>query len=126
KSYLNYAGYGGKPQASYGQEKLNPIEKDIMETLEKNGYTVIPKFGFSQYKIDLVVRHPKKDEFVLAIECDGEYYASSPTVKERDRLREQQLASLGWKFYRVWLLDWINEKESELERIHQAFQEALK
>ena len=125
KNYLCYANYGGKPQNTLESEGLNPIEQEIFNTLEKAGIPLVPKFGFSQYKIDMVAKHPTKDEYVLAIECDGEYYASSPTAKERDRLREQQLASLGWKFYRIWLLDWINNKEQEIERIKKAYQEAL-
>ena len=61
----------------------------------------------------------------VAIECDGESYASTPTAKERDRLREQQLSALGWKFHRIWLLDWINNKELEIERIKRAYEEMI-
>ncbi len=125
KFYLSYANYGGKPQSINDDDRLNPIEREIFDTLQKNGIPLTSKFGYSQYKIDMVAKHPTKDEYVLAIECDGEYYASSPTAKERDRLREQQLASLGWKFYRIWLLDWINNKDQEIERIKKAYQEAL-
>ena len=73
----------------------------------------------------MVVKHPTKAKYVLAIECDGKSYASTPTAKERDRLREQQLSSLGWKFYRVWLLDWVNNKEQEIERIKMIYEEAI-
>ena len=125
KLYLNYANYGGKPQASNEVDDLNPLEQEIFDTLERNGIPLVSKFGFSQYRIDMVAKHPTKSEYVLAIECDGEYYASSPTAKERDRLREQQLASLGWKFYRIWLLDWVNNKEQEIEKIKRAYEEAI-
>jgi DNA polymerase III delta prime subunit len=125
KNYLSYANYGGKSQNISESERLNPIEQEIFYALERAGIPLVAKFGFSQYKIDMVAKHPTRDEYVLAIECDGEYYASSPTAKERDRLREQQLVSLGWKFYRIWLLDWINNKEQEIEKIKKAYQEAL-
>lgn len=125
KYYLSYANYGGKPQNTSEDDQLNPIEQDIFNTLQKNGIPLVAKYGFSQYKIDMVAKHSKTDDFVLAIECDGEYYASSPTAKERDRLREQQLASLGWKFHRIWLLDWINNKEEEIEKIKKIYQEAI-
>jgi hypothetical protein len=97
-------------------DDLNPLEQEIFDTLERNGISLVSKFGFSQYRLIWSQSTPTKSEYVLAIECDGEYYASSPTAKERDRLREQPLASLGWKFYRIWLLDWVNNKEQEIEK----------
>jgi len=37
----------------------------------------------------------------LAIECDGASYHSAPTARDRDRLRQQHLESLGWRFLRI-------------------------
>ena len=125
KSYLGYANNGVRTQGNIYSNKLNPLEQDIFDTLTKEGLSLIRNFGFSQYKIDMVVKHPTKAKYVLAIECDGKSYASTPTAKERDRLREQQLSSLGWKFYRVWLLDWVNNKEQEIERIKMIYEEAI-
>ena len=44
---------------------------------------------------------------VLAIECDGARYHSSPTARDRDRLRQDHLERLGWRFHRIWSTDWF-------------------
>ncbi|MBP7281558.1 MAG: DUF4011 domain-containing protein [Leptospiraceae bacterium] len=125
RSYLIYANSGIKRQELLDTKRLNPIEKDIFDSLANEGIPLIANFGFSEYKIDMVAKHPTKARYVLAIECDGESYASTPTAKERDRLREQQLSSLGWKFHRIWLLDWINNKEQEIERVKKIYEDTI-
>jgi very-short-patch-repair endonuclease len=60
--------------------------------------------GASRFRIDMVAEHPTKPErYVLAIECDGATYHSSYTARDRDRLRQQQLENLGWRFHRIWV-----------------------
>src|SRR5438445_5866152 len=74
----------------------------------------------------MVAEHPQKPgRFVLAIECDGASYHSSYTARDRDRLRQQQLESLGWRFHRIWSTDWFIRKEEELQRTLKAFEEAV-
>jgi hypothetical protein len=73
-----------------------------------------------------VVQDPDEPgKFVLAIECDGAMYHSSPTARDRDRLRQQHLEALGWKFHRIWSTDWFLRRESEIERTLRAFKSAL-
>jgi len=38
---------------------------------------------------------------LLGIECDGDDYRDAPTARDRERLREQVLAELGWNIQRV-------------------------
>jgi hypothetical protein len=74
----------------------------------------------------MVAEHPeKKGHFVLAIECDGASYHSLPTVRERDRLRQQQLEALGWRFHRIWSTDWFTRRETEIERAVAAYEAAV-
>ncbi|NEU72761.1 hypothetical protein PI95_009325 [Hassallia byssoidea VB512170] len=44
------------------------------------------------------------------IECDGAFYHSLPTARDRDRLRQQVLERLGWKIHRIWSTDWFRNK----------------
>lgn len=128
KFYIQYAASGGKLLGDKGLAKipLNPFEQDIFKNLEDQGISLIPQWGVSNYRIDMVAQHPEKaGEFVLAIECDGATYHSSPTARERDRLRQQQLESLGWRFHRIWSIDWFNNKQEEIERAIKAFEDAV-
>ena len=70
----------------------------------------------SGYWIDYAVRHPTQPgRYVLAIECDGATYHSSESARDRDRLRQEQLERLGWRFHRIWSSDWFYNKESAVE-----------
>ena len=79
--------------------ELNPFEVQVRDAVVKEGMEVTPQHGVSGYRIDFAVKHPEQPgRYVLAIECDGATYHSSPTARERDRLRQQLLEKLGWAF----------------------------
>src|SRR5205809_3113733 len=82
--------------------------------------------GASRFRIDLVAQHPRKPgRFVLAIECDGASCHSSPTARDRDRLRQAQLENLGWRYHRIWSTDWFVRKDEEVRRAVEAFHKAV-
>ena len=62
---------------------------------------------------------------VLAIECDGASYHSSETARDRDRLRQEHLQRLGWKFHRIWSQDWFTDKERETQKALAAYRTAV-
>lgn len=98
----------------------------MFDVLTGQGLKLIPQLGASRFRIDLVAQHPEKPgRFVLAIECDGASYHSSYTARDRDRLRQQQLENLGWRFHRIWSTDWFMRKEDEVKRVLTAFREAV-
>ena len=69
------------------------------------------------YKLDIAVRLPEQEAYVLGIECEGAYFFSGESVKERQIYREQLLASRGWNFHRVWARNfWLN-REKEVEKV---------
>ncbi|HEY9861412.1 MAG TPA: AAA domain-containing protein [Candidatus Obscuribacterales bacterium] len=126
--YLQYAASQGKilGDTGYSGVPLNPFEADIYNTLTAKGIPLQPQWGVSRYRIDFVAQHPQKPgRFVLAIECDGDSYHSSPTARDRDRLRQQQLESLGWRFHRIWSTDWFMRREEEIKRAVAAFEVAV-
>ncbi|MGE5595129.1 MAG: AAA domain-containing protein [Hyphomicrobiales bacterium] len=129
REYLAYAASGGHEEAggaSGNAAAATAFEKDVREVLEARGLQLVPHWGASTYRVDFAVRHPEDPErFVLAIECDGPNYQRVPTARDRDRLREQVLAGLGWRYHRIWSTDWYLRKEEEADRAVRAYQEAL-
>jgi very-short-patch-repair endonuclease len=128
RDYLQYAGSNGKRlgDAQLTNTPLNDFEAEIFDALAAQGLKLIPQLGASQFRIDMVAEHPNKPgRFVLAIECDGATYHSSYTARDRDRLRQQQLENLGWRFHRIWSTDWFMRKEEELKRALDAFRAAV-
>lgn len=127
--YLEYAASGGRILAGRGMTgaDLNPFEIDVLDTLTHKGIKLLPQYGVSKYRIDFAVQHPEQPgKFILAIECDGASYHSSHMACERDRLRQQRLEALGWRFYRIWSTDWFTKKSHEVDRFMQAYESAVK
>lgn len=126
--YLKYAASGGMLEGARSTLEIapNPFEADIASALADAGIQTIPQWGVSSYRLDLVAVHPVyPGRFVLAIECDGATYHSAPTARDRDRLRQQHLQALGWKFHRIWSTDWFHRRSQEIQRAKLAFQEAV-
>jgi very-short-patch-repair endonuclease/MoxR-like ATPase len=128
KQYLRFAASGGveiHPEGVVGSER-NPFELDVEDALRERGLEIVPQYGVSRYRVDLVAMHPKQPgRRVLAIECDGASYHSTPTVRDRDRLRQEHLELLGWRFIRIWSTDWFTRRDEEIERVLAAYRSAL-
>jgi very-short-patch-repair endonuclease len=130
KAYLEFAASGGTrlPEAEQaGKVPLNAFEADIRDALEARGLILRPQFGASRYRIDLAAMHPRKPgRPVLAIECDGASYHSSGTARDRDRRRQEHLQRLGWRFHRIWSIDWFFSREEEMDRAVAAYEDAVR
>jgi very-short-patch-repair endonuclease len=126
--YLQYAASRGTNLGEAALEKpaLNPFEVDVRDSLQREGIGVLPQYGSSGYLIDFVAKHPTHPgRMVLAIECDGASYHSSPTARDRDRLRQDHLERLGWRFHRIWSTSWFRDKPGEIARAVKAYETAV-
>ncbi len=129
RDYLDYAENGAV--ALQRAVSANPFERfhsefetEVCEFLRENGYSVDTQFGDSSFKIDLAVKRPDSSDYALAVECDGATYRSSKTARDRDRLRQDILERMDWKFYRIWSTDWFRNKRAEKEKLLAAVKEA--
>ena len=105
----------------------SPFEEAVYDFLMSKGYNVITQVGCSGFRIDMAVKAPVlSGKFVLGIECDGATYHSSRTARERDRLRQEMLESMGWRIYRIWSTDWIKDPKSEEDKLVAAVEESLR
>jgi very-short-patch-repair endonuclease len=105
---------------------MNGFEQDVMDTLTAKGLRLIPQLGVSSYRLDFAALHPAiPNRYVLAIECDGSPYHSSATARDRDRLRQKHLEAMGWRFHRIWSLDWHDDRASEVARVIAAYDAAV-
>lgn len=128
RGYLKYAETGGAELSGSDEvEPLNPFEVDVLDKLAAAGLDIVPQYGCSGYRIDFAVRHPDQTKnFVLAVEADGASYHASHTARDRDRLRQDHLERLGWRFCRIWSTDWFNNHTREVERVLDAYRAALR
>ncbi|BAL23679.1 DUF4011 domain-containing protein [Azoarcus sp. KH32C] len=129
RNYLEYARSGILPQEiETGLEPDSDFEVSVIDLLESWGYSVTPQLGVAGFRIDIAVRHPRyPSAYLAAVECDGATYHSGVSVRDRDRIRQEILESLGWKgkIWRIWSTDWFRNPLSEAKNLY-AFLESLK
>lgn len=127
KEYLNYAENG----ITYENENstIDAIKSafvlDVYNEIVKAGFQADTMVGYSGHKIDIAVKHPTTPDYVLAIECDGETYRLGRTTRDRDRLRQEVLERLGWKYYRLWSMSYFRNKDTEIKKMLDAINKAI-
>ena len=128
RGYLRYAESGGADLGDVvdPRPEMNGFERDVFAALGAAGIGAVPQLGTSGYYLDFALQHPAKPgRFVLAVECDGASYHSAPNARERDRLRQQQLEAIGWRFHRIWSTDWYRDRAHESARLVAAYAAAV-
>lgn len=122
KNYLEFALKGPRAIVEQslptGQAPDSPFETAVIKALRDRNWTVHPQVGCSGYRIDLGVVDPRAPgRYLVGIECDGRSYHSGATARDRDRLRQHVLESLGWSIHRIWSTDWWLNPEAEMEKL---------
>lgn len=123
KQYLEFAERGevaliANTNAEIDDHFDSPFEEAVCHALREKGLIIKTQVGCSGYKIDMAIRDKNNPgKFLLGIECDGASYHSSATARDRDRLRQQVLEKLDWKFYRIWSTDWFRNPQRELDKL---------
>ncbi|MGV3694495.1 MAG: DUF3320 domain-containing protein, partial [Paracoccus marcusii] len=98
---------------------------DVARVIRDLGYLADPQVGSAGFRIDLGVRHPDRPgQYLAAVECDGAAYHGALWARERDRLRQDILENLGWRFHRIWSTDWFHRREAEIVRLRDALSQA--
>lgn len=121
RNYLEYARNGVLPmERETGLPPDSDFEIAVMDVLRGKGFEVEPQLGVAGFRIDLGVKHPThRSGYLAAIECDGAAYHSGVSVRDRDRIRQEILESLGWngRIWRIWSTDWFRNPLSETQRM---------
>lgn len=128
KAYLEYIDNIEVSKRS-SDDNIDGVINDVYNFLSNEGYMVERRIGVSDFRIDLAIKHPVTDEYVVAIMLDGPSYKIG-NCSDVNRLQEMLLNRLGWKFYRLFSTLWINnsvlEKERLLKYLENAFNQEIK
>ncbi|NLT22020.1 MAG: DUF4011 domain-containing protein [Syntrophorhabdus sp.] len=123
RDYLDFAKKGILAETGFtSREPDSDFELAVADLLRDKGYTVTPQFGVAGFFIDMVVHNPDRPGHLMAaIECDGATYHSGASVRDRDRIRQEILESLGWKnrIWRIWSTDWFTNPRIEAQRLFE-------
>lgn len=121
RKYLDYAKRGTLIGFDFTErEPESDFEVSVADVLRQKGYEVVPQLGVAGFFIDIAVKNPERPgEFLAAIECDGATYHSAASTRDRDRIRQEILESLGWKgkIHRIWSADWYRSRAREAEKL---------
>jgi transcription elongation GreA/GreB family factor len=121
KNYLEYARTGSLiVSEETDMEPESDFEVSVIDMLKQRGFDVTPQLGVAGYRIDIAVKHPQIPGcYLAAIECDGATYHSAVSVRDRDRIRQEILESLGWRgrIWRIWSTDWFRSPKIEIEKL---------
>lgn len=127
RDYLDFAKRGVLVTTDEGErEPGSDFEISVANVISALGYEVKPQLGVAGFFIDMAVRNPDRPgEFLAGIECDGATYHSGFSVRDRDRIRQDILESLGWRgrIHRIWSTDWFYDPRREIERLQRFLEE---
>lgn len=126
KRFLDFAKNGRLDVDSpTGLDADSPFEEDVADVVREYGFLADAQVGSAGFRIDLGIRHADRPgSYILAVECDGATYHSALWARERDRLRQDVLEHLGWRFHRIWSTDWFYNRHFEIERLRTALSDA--
>jgi very-short-patch-repair endonuclease len=126
KRFLQYAETGIlEERVSTSKDADSPFEEAVASVIEGLGYRVDKQVGSAGFKIDLAARDRNKPgRYILAIECDGATYHRALWARERDRLRQEVLEKMGWRFHRIWSTDWFYRRDEAVRRLKDALEDA--
>lgn len=131
KHYLDFAQRGPRAIAEAVRSvSLHDYDSDfelaVAEALRQHGWEVRTQVGVTKFRIDLAIVHPDAPgRFLAGIECDGATYHSSPTARDRDRVRQIILENLGWRLYRVWSTDFFVDAPREVDDLDAKLRKLL-
>ncbi len=132
KHYLEFAEKGPialaeQATAEYGVDQFDSdFEQAVALALREKGWKVQTQIGVSKFRIDLGIVHPDQPGVYLAgVECDGATYHSSPSARDRDRVRHIVLENLGWRLIRLWSTDYFQDRDEAITRVDSALSEIL-
>ncbi|QJU52787.1 DUF4011 domain-containing protein [Herbiconiux sp. KACC 21604] len=125
KSYLEMAANGS--DALEADPRRTAIfdrhRDDIAAELRLRGLAVKTDVGLSDFRVDLsIAPADEPDRPVLAVLLDGDSWKSRRTVADRDGLPIEVLKNLmHWPAVeRVWLPEWLHDREAVLDRLELA------
>lgn len=106
---------GRQASSSYFKDSLAGILPKALE-----GFEVKQDVSLGGLNIDFVISHPSSQK-KLAIECDGAHYHAHKEAYKYDLFKKTQLEKQGYTYYKLWINNWWQRKEREIERIKRMF-----
>ncbi len=129
KGYLELAASGIESTTDSARRTrlIDRHRDEIADELRYRGFAVQTDLGLSDFRVDISIADAAQPEQPLvAVLLDGESWRARRTVADRDGLPVDVLKGLmRWPgVERVWLPEWLQQREQTLERLSAAVLQA--
>ncbi|MGC0368257.1 DUF3320 domain-containing protein [Microbacterium sp. SLBN-111] len=129
KGYLELAA-SGVESASDDDRRIRVVDRhrdEIADELRYRGFAVATDVGLSDFRVDISIADANAPgQPLVAVLLDGESWRARRTVADRDGLPVEVLQGLmKWPAVeRIWLPEWLQQREDTLARLTAAVVEA--
>ncbi|MCC2314204.1 DUF4011 domain-containing protein [Cellulomonas xiejunii] len=129
RAYLELAAHGVEVAAADGRRRsiVDHHRDDLAAELRLAGYAVRTDVGLSDFRVDVsIAAADDPDQPLVAVLLDGPTWHARRTVGDRDGLPVEVLQGLmRWPgVERVWLPEWVQQREETLTRLAAAVERA--
>lgn len=130
RAYLELAAHGVEAVAADGRRRgvVDHHRDDLAAELRLAGYAVRTDVGLSDFRVDVsIATADAPDRPLVAVLLDGPPWRARRTVGDRDGLPVEVLQGLmRWPgVERVWLPEWLQQREQTLQRLGAAVARAV-
>lgn len=94
---------------------IDELSRDLLSSVDNSVYNVKKYVNVGSFTIDLVVY--KNDEYLLGIDLSGVNYHSNDNQVSNEIYKHYYLKNRGWNIYKLWLSDWLIDKEQQINNI---------
>ena len=122
RDFLHYAegndlSPAGKQRSKEESEGAG-ILQSICRVIRENGFQCETMVGHSDFHVDLAVIDPfDPTKYMMGILLDGDGYRKTRNTRDREVAQISVLKNLGWTLYRIWTIDWWDDREREIRRL---------
>ncbi len=104
---------------------LDPLERSIAERLHQAGLPVTAGSGAGWLGTAMALEHPgRPGRGVLVVETEGGPFGELHHLRDRERMRPEQLMRAGWSVHRVSAVDWLRNPDAEVDGLRTAWRQA--
>jgi hypothetical protein len=121
KAFLEYAvapEAAADVEAAAEQRTSSDFGTAVADVLSSRGLATDARVGDDGCTLELAVRDASlPGAYRLGIDSDGLEFFGNPVAKERERIRPQVLAGLGWNIHQIHSVDWFRDREGEIKSL---------
>lgn len=96
---------------------IDEVSKIFEENLDSTIYSIRRDVNVGSFVFDIAVY--KDNKYLFGLELSGIDYYSNPSEVSNDIYKHYYLMNRGWNIYKLWISDWLINKDNEIIKIKE-------